>query len=201
MFEFHRVGWINQAEEEVSGWLALITTKEQLDDFLNTTAYELANVWLDIKKSPDKQGHCRTRKANIMKLLLNLKMEKEEKQQLPMVECISFMERIATCTVINIFCNDGEVYVGRNGACRPTHLRDDGRLDEEIFERCTNKDFVFPCMSENDVTIDRWAGGPHFYIQVNGKNVEIDGEVKYNTIERAEEVRKNFIKQNRFKRD
>jgi hypothetical protein len=101
--------------------------------------------------------------------------------------------------VFKIFQQDGEVYVSATGSCRDTHLRYDGRLDEHIFETCTNKDSVFPTLSTHNVRIHHWDGAKHFYIAVDGNIIEINGQTRYNTVERAQEVMKQFIKDNRFK--
>lgn len=203
MFEFHRLGWTNGDHEEVSGWLCLIDTHEKLLAVLEHKTYEIAADWMDIKDSPeDKEGHTRTRQEGAYKQLLIMHMEKLGKSKMSMVECISFIENMATKTIIQIFNTDGEVYWNAAGGCRDTHLRDDHRgVDEEIFEKCQNKDLVFPCMSTNEVKIKRWPYGQHFYISLNGITVAIDGVQKYNTIGAAEDAKKKFLKNNRFKKN
>jgi len=203
MFTFHRVGWINQQDEEVSGWLCLIETKDQLLAYFQYLSQDIVNIWLDIKDSPEyKEGHCRTTRANVMKYLLNIKMEKEGKHQITMPNAINYIELISTKTIIDIFTQNGSVYVNSAGGCRITHLRNDHKgIDEEIFETCKNKDFVFPTMSEKDIKITRWFGGPHFYITVKGKTVEINGVSKWNTIQAAEEDRAKYLKRNKFRKD
>jgi len=40
---------------------------------------------------------------------------------------------------------------------------------------------------------------PHFYISVNGKNVEVDGIQKWKTIKGAEEAKANYLRRNRYR--
>lgn len=202
MFTFHRVGWINQVEEEVSGWLCLIETKEQLDTYLQYLAHDTAQVWCDIKDSPEnKEGHCRTTRANAFKTILTIEMEKRGLKQMPMVQAVTFLEQAATKTVINIFYDEGSVYANSAGGCRTTHLRNDHRgVDEKIFEIHKRKDFVFPTDKSpfEDVKITRWPGSPHFYLSVNGKNIEVDGVQKWNTVTAAEEAMESYLNRNKW---
>ena len=103
-------------------------------------------------------------------------------------------------TAIELYHKDGSVYVNAKGGCRDTGLRNDHKgVDEEIFEICVNKDFVFPTLGGDVVKITNWPGCPHFYISVNGKNVEVDGVQKWKTIEGAEEAKANYLKRNRYR--
>ena len=201
MFTFHRVGFTDADNKEQSCWLGLIETEDHLDAYLNYIAHDVAQCWLDIKDSPDnKEGHCRTTQANVAKLLLNIKMEKEDRTRIPMPEAITFLEQMFTKTAIELFLKDGSVYVNVKGGCRDTNLRNDGsNVDEEIFETCVNKDFVFPTLGKDVIKITKWPGCPHFYISVNGKNVEVDGIQKWKTIEGAEEAKANYLRRNRYR--
>lgn len=199
-FKFHKVGFYDGDGNEVSGWLAKIETKEQLDIWYRYMAGVNAEAWFDIKHSPQyKAGHCRTTYASLWKTILDIEMVKTGREKMSMVECVNFIELNSTKITISIFNREGSVYVNTNGGCRDTRLRNDGRLDEHIFDRCTNKDFLFPSMSKKDVEIKRWAMGKHFYIVANGKTVQINGKDKFNTIEAAEAAKKEYLKNNRFK--
>lgn len=197
-FTFHRVGFIDADDKEQSCWLLLIDTKEKLAEWHKDRAYQLANMYLfDIAGA--REGHCRTSQANAFQQILNLYILNSGRKRISMPEAVNYIEQVATKTIFNLFLQDGEVYVSANGACRDTHLRNDGKLDEYIFETCTNKDSVFPTLSTDDVRIQHWDGAKHFYIAVNGNIIEIDGKTQYKTIERAQEVMDEYIKRNRFK--
>lgn len=200
-FTFHRIGWINQNNEIISGWWGSIETEEQLDAYLLYIARDIAQIWLDIKDSPDyKEGHCRTTRADVYKYLLNMKIEREGRKQIPMPEAVNYIEQEATKTTINIFVEEGSVYVNSKGGCRTVHLRDDhSGVDEEIFETCVNKDFVFPTLGEDAIKITNWPLCPHFYLFVNGKNVEVDGVQKWKTIQGAEEAKAKYLRRNRYR--
>lgn len=200
MFKFHRLGFIDADNKEQSCWLGLIETSEQLEAYLQYMASIIAQIWIDIKDSPDyKEGHCRTTQADVAKQLLTLKMEKENRKQIPLVEGITYLEQMFTKTAIDIFVEDGSVYVNSKGGCRDTSIRNDGRIAEEIFETCVNKDFVFPTLGSDVIKITNWPGCPHFYISVNGKNVEVDGVQKWKTVTGAEEAKAKYLKRNRYR--
>lgn len=200
MFTFHRIGFRDADGKECSAWNALLETDEQVEAYLRYMAHELAQVWIDIKDSPEnKDGHCRTTRANVAKQLLTLKMEKEELKQISVVDGVTFLEQVFTKTAIELYCQDGSVYVNAKGGCRDTEIRNDDRVKEEIFETCINKDFVFPTLGEDVVKITNWPGCPHFYISVNGKNVQVDGVDKWKTIQGAEEAKKKYLRRNRYR--
>lgn len=202
MFTFHRVGWIDADGQEQSGWNCLIETKEQLLAYLDWFSHDIAQCWIDIKDSPDnKEGHCRTTRADVMKQLLNIKMEKENRTQIGLVEAITYIEGTLTKTAINIFVTEGSVYVNAKGGCRPVDLSQDGRgFDEKIFEIHQTMDLVFPTAENRpfeEVKITHWPMNPHFYLSVNGRTVTVDGVTKWNTVEAAEEAMKLFLKRNK----
>jgi len=197
---FDRVGFLDADGEEVSGWLALIDTEEKLRRYCQYKASENAQIWFDIKNSPeDKAGHCRTRKASIYKDLLAAKIEKSGKKSMNMVDALMEIAKMNCGTHIKIFLMDGAVYANQAGGCRDTHLRDDGRCDEYIFETCYNSDFIFPSMSESNIQVVKWPGGNHFYITIDGKTTDVDGVEKWNTVKGVEEAKKTLLERNRFK--
>lgn len=199
-FTFHRVGFIDPDGEEKSCWLLLIDTKEKLAEWHKDRAYQVAKMWFDIKGSdPNVAGHCRTTQASMFKDILQIAIINSGESRWSMPRCVNYLEQVATSTIFKLFHQDGEVYVSANGACRDTHLRNDGRLDEHIFETCTNTNTVFPSFSTKDVKIQNWPGAKHYYITVDGTVVTIKGKEKYSTRGYAEEVMAKYIKDNRFK--
>lgn len=199
-FQFDRVGFINGDGEEVSCWLVKIDTEAKLERFLEIQAYEDAQIWFDIKQSPeDKMGHCKTRKASVIKDLLCSKAEKEGKNYIGLTDAMKEIGKLTSSTKIKLFIEYGELYVNQKGGCRDCHLRDDGRLDEFVFETCYNEDLIYPSCSLADIEITKWPYGQHFYITVNGTTMEVDGKEKWNTVEAAEEAKETLIKRNRFK--
>lgn len=197
---FDRVGWLNDDGTETSCWLARIDTQKKFKMYLDVQSNEDMQIWFDIKNSPeDKMGHCRTRKASTVKNLLNLRMEKEGKRSINIVDGMAEIAKLTIGGKAKLFIQDGEIYVNIKGGYRDTHLRDDGRLDEFIFETCYNEDLIYPSMSSTDVEATKWFGGNHFYITVNGATTDVDGKEKWNTIEAAEEAKETIIKRNRFK--
>lgn len=200
MFIFHRIGWKDDPEH--SGWWLYIDTEEQLKAYFQYNAHDLAQVWFDIKDSPNyKEGHCRTSKANAMKAILNLKMEKEGKSQMSMVDCVNWMENEFNNLKVRIFLEEGAVYINSAGGCHSPHLRNDHKgVDEHIYEVHENEDLIFPVKDDVHVVITQWPMCPHYYLSVNGKHVEVDGIGKWNTIEGAESAKEVLIKRLRRKK-
>jgi len=155
---------------------------------------------MKIKDSPEsKSGHTGNQRANVYKELLAMKMERENKTRMTLVEAVQYLEYITTKTAISILVDEGSVYVNAVGGCRDTSLRDDDKITEEIFETCINKDFVFPTMGKDAIKITNWPGCPHFYLSVNSKNVQVDGVNKWKTIGSAEEAKKKYLRRNRYR--
>lgn len=194
MFIFHRIGWENDSEH--SGWWLYIDTFEQLLGYLKYSAHEMAQVWIDIKNSPeDKSGHCRTRKASIMKEILAIKTEQEGRTKIPMIEAVNFIEQEFTGLKVKILEDEGAVYISSGGGCHGPHLRNDHKgVDEHIYDVHENKDLIFPSMTKDIVTITQWPMSPHFYLSVNGRHTDVDGVEKWNTIEAAEEAKEICLK-------
>ncbi len=202
MYTFHRIGFRDADGKERSAWMALIETAEQLKAWLEYAGRDVAGIWMKIKNSPEnKSGHTGTQRADVGKMLLTMEIEKSGKDTISLIDGINHLSNLFTKTQISIFLKEGSIYVNKNGGCRDTRIRNDDRIQEEIFETCVNKDFVFPTLGEDEVEISRWpGGGPHFYISVNGKNVEVAGVSKWNTVQAAEEAKASYIKRNRYKR-
>lgn len=181
MFKFHQIG-----NEVAKGWYCLIDTEEALAAHLTYMGHRVWENWKHIKDSPEyKDGHCRTQEAGMLKTCLMLHIEQSGKEEMSMPDCIEFLGDIMTKAVIEIFNEDGKVYVGRNGACRPTTTL----LDcESILDKIKSKDYVFPVKSKRDLQVHKWTGGKHFYILDNGKSIILDGVIKWKTITAAEDA-------------
>lgn len=193
IFTFHRVGTSNSR----SCWLCLINNGRALQEALFNISLKIPDIYMDVRKSdPDVIGHARTQEASMMKTLLSLEIRKRDIKEMPMNECLIFIEKIKTKALRNIYNEEGVVYIGRNGGVRPSTVLPS---DEEIFETYGSDKFIFPIMSDRQVDIKKWCGGCHFYLMVDGGSVEFKGKVKYNTIEAAEEARKQYLKKYRFK--
>lgn len=200
MFTFHRIGWINGDGKEMSSWLLLIETAEQMKAYLEYHAYDVIDIWNKIKASPsNKGGHTGNTRANAYKAVLTIKMEKENKHRMSMPEAINYLERVSTNSLIEIFCKEGSVYVNEKAGCRDTWIRNNDKITEQIFETCVNKDLVFPTLGEDVIKITNWPGCPHFYISVNGKNITVDGVAKWKTIQGAEEAKAEYLERNRYR--
>lgn len=193
-FEFHKLGWTLSDGTVISGWWALITTGEQLLAYLEQNSWDIWNLWQEIKEA--KEGHCKTSKANAMQYLLKVKALKEGRSKIDFTDCITYLSDLTTSTIVTLFVTNRAVYVNSNGGCRDISMN--CKVNEEILETCTNRDFVYPEISEDDVRITKWADGNHYYITVNG--IRDTGTEKFNTIEAAEEAKEKYLRENRFKK-
>jgi len=189
-FEFHKIG-----NNVASGWVCLVDTYSKLLTVGDSIGVQSAIIWQDIKRSPqDKDGHCRTREASCIKTLLGLEMEKREISTMSMPECIFFITNLKMQALEEIFNREGAVYISKNGGCRPSvELLD----NEEILEKCTSSSFVFP-VTDDEIDIIKWPGGNHFYVQVDGKNVSIEGQHKWNTVKSAEVAIKQYMREIKY---
>lgn len=181
MFKFHKIG-----NEIAQGWYCLITSEEEMKAHMEHIGRRVWRNWGIIKDSPNnKEGHCATSEAGAYKQLLTLEMARRNVEEISVVEAIKYLTEIATKPAINIFVKEGKVYVSHNGACRPnTSLLE----NEEILEKRTCKDYIYPVHSKSEYKIDKWPGGNHFYIMENGNSIPIDGKIKWKTIQAAEDA-------------
>ena len=193
MFKYHRLTNESRGEE---AWLCLIDNGLDLMDALHQFDLQAGQIWKYIKDSPQhRDGHCRTYQAGTIKDLMQSHMVIHNKKEMTIYEGIEFIYNFLTKAMRTIYEKEGKVYVTREGGVRPdTRLRD----GEEIVEKCTSKNFVFPVLSERDIKITRWPGGNHFYIMVDGKTATLDGVYKWNTVGAAEDAKKKHLKQFRF---
>lgn len=65
----------------------------------------------------------------------------------------------------------------------------------EILEERLSESLVYP---EPTIKVSQWPEGSHYYATVDNVQVEIDGKVKWNTAQEAEEAAKKFIKNKRM---
>lgn len=186
-FKFHKIG-----NNVASGWYCLIDSIEVLTVHIEHMGRRVAQNWILIKDSPeDKDGHCGTQEAGMYKTLLRLEMAKNNVDKMSMMDSLDFMTKLSLSSLMNIFQENGEVYVAQNGSCRPsTRLLD----CEEILEKVISENYVYPTRSKDEFDIKQWVGGRHYYVMENGKSIEIDGKIKWNTCNAAEEALKTHFR-------
>ena len=179
MFKFHKIG-----NEVSQGWYCLITSDEEMKAHLDHMARRVFRNWMIIKGSPEnKEGHCATTEAGGYKMLLTMEMGRRGIEKISFADAIEYLTGIATKSAVDIFDRNGEVYVSRNGGCRPdTHLL----LNESILAETTCKDYAFPVVSRKEYNVSRWPGGNHFYVMENGNSIPINGKIKWKTVQAAE---------------
>lgn len=179
MFKFHKIG-----NHIASGWYCLIDSDEALQAHLDHMTRRVLLNWTIIKASPEnKEGHTATVEAGGYKTLITLEMERRGIEKISFVDGIEFLSRIATKSTIDIYKRNGSVYVTSNGGCRPdTSIRE----YEELLDKTTSKNYVFPTKSKKDFKIIKWPGGNHYYITENGNTIELYGHSKWNRAQDAQ---------------
>ncbi len=191
-FKFHKIG-----NKVASGWYCLIDSEVAYKTYLEYMGIRVAKNYIDIADSPvNKEGHCRTQEAGYHKTLLTMEMGRRGIEKMPMMDCLNYMVEVSTKAVINIFKENGKLYVGRNGSCRPSTTL----LNcEEILEKTTSKRFAFPNTSKKDLKIQKWPGGNHFYVLENGNSIVIDGKGKWNTVNAAQNALDTYYRQIKYR--
>ena len=181
MFKFHQIG--NGVSQ---GWYCLVDSDEAMEAHMQHMGRRVLMNWRYIKASPeDKEGHTATAEAGAYKTLITLKMEREGKETISFADAIMFLTEIATKAVIEIYHKNGQVYVSKNGACRPDTKLLDG---EEILDKTIRKDYIYPVRSKKEYKITRWPGGNHYYILENGNSIGFNGVNKWNTVSLAQDA-------------
>ena len=190
-YTFHKIG--NQIS---SGWYCLINNSQTLLDYLDYMGKRQYKNWCFIKDSPEsKDGHCKTQEASNLKTLLTLEMSRKGIEEMSMPAGLNYLIHVSTKSVIEVFNREGEVYASRKGACRPsTKLLD----CEKVIEERYSNEFIFPSNDYVKTEIKRWPLGKHFYILIDGISVEIEGQVKWNTVKAAEEALADYVKESKI---
>lgn len=82
--------------------------------------------------------------------------------------------------------NIGKIYVNKNGGFFPHSTI----LDEVILD--SNR-IVFPQYTEKDIHVKQWENGTHWYAYVGDFAVEMHGENKWNSEERAKTMAEAYL--------
>jgi hypothetical protein len=64
----------------------------------------------------------------------------------------------------------------------------------EILHQTFNEKMLYPNYTLDDIKINRFAGGKHYYPKIGEMEVEVDGVNKWNTPERAREMAEQYFK-------
>jgi len=83
--------------------------------------------------------------------------------------------------------NTGKIYINKKGGCFP-HSKDLTILDEMLIDK-----LIFPQYTLEDIDIQKWQGGKHWYAYIGGNEVEVDGVNKWSTPELAKEKAKSAL--------
>jgi len=180
MFRFHKIG-----NDVAQGWYCLITLDEEMKAHAEHMGRRVWRNWKLIKDSPkNREGHCVTSEAGAYKTLLTMEMARRGIEKISFSDAIIYLTDLAMQSTLEVFAREGEVYVSRNGACRPNiNILE----HEEILEKVVRKDYIYPVHTKNEYSIVKWPGGNHFYVMENGNSIPIDGQIKWKTCEVAQQ--------------
>lgn len=107
------------------------------------------------------------------------------------VNVLSRMEGDVASGMCKILDDDNILYVKPNGSyCFDTK---DHKL-YTILETRKSERFVFP-YNKDDVKIEKWPGGVHWYVKVGNISLEIDGKSKWNTYDAAKRASVKFLEE------
>lgn len=165
------------------GWWLKINTPEQLFDYYEKTEGRWSQAFSNLINSKEfvKSGkkHADTlsyyigtyganRHLNPIQATVSVRTELMKNQLNSLLEC-------------------GEIYIN---SCGGYHGKSE---DKEYSQFVRRKEFVFPDFKENEIKIEKFPGGSHFYAYIGDMQVRDGDTLKWNTYEEALSKAKELI--------
>ena len=166
-------------------WLLVIESVEDLIMYHdNTMLAQIQPAWDNLLKTHKGKAHI----ATVLGRLINIQAEIEGGKK-SLIELTSIVSGKVFAAKASALMNFKKIYINKTGGFFP-HSEDVIVLDEMIIE---DKRLIFPQYTENDIRIKKWDGGKHYYAFVGDFEVEMHGERKWNTEQRAMDMAKAFL--------
>jgi hypothetical protein len=185
MYKFQKVNLSYNGISIDYDWMLVIESLEDLISYHeNTLKAQIPFAWENLLKTHSGHSHiCTT-----LGLLINhqAKVEKGKRSLFELTRIVG--EKIFEAKATTLL-NTGKIYINNNGGFFP-HSKDITVLEEISI----NSDkLIFPQYTEKDIKIKKWENGKHYYAYVGSFQVEMHGENKWNTEQKALDMAKAFL--------
>jgi len=157
-------------------YLLLVDNTVSFSDYLMHTAEQTGLDYLELKRKPQNGCHwSRVQEAIRLKLELT-------KGRKTILDDLSIANSVFVETATKLYAQYGAFVVNSNGGMFPL----DGKC--EILETVESEKLVWPfgrLKTEDRIKITQWPNGTHWYARVDGEDVVMDNEQKWNTYKEA----------------
>lgn len=178
-FQKVRDNWYNPPLEY--DWLLVIESIEELNDFhWRSMSAKIGAVWANLFEVQEGKAHF----DNKLGFLIDLEASKKPDSLINLTAIV--LRRIWEAKA-KVILDCGKIYVGKSGGFF-SHSE-----DIEVFDEFIGDNYLFPQYTEKDIHIKQWTNGTHWYAYVGDLSVEMDGEKKWDTEERARERAMSYL--------
>lgn len=181
---------LRNGETYSQGWLLEIDSVESLHAWAKLRN-EVVDIWSDLKSRDGQRDHFKNEKSYMFKL----KIEKMEQDSIGLVDFCNMYDNYLLAPKIDMLSKYGKIYINKvGGFCT---LGDEG----EIKERVSLKNLIFPKTKEKEYSITQFPNGEHYYINLNGQSIVIEGIEKWDSYEEAKNAIKNISTKTKSKEE
>ena len=186
-------------------WALLIDNLPDFEKFLKDKAIDLSVAYNDAKRAVERRGD--VSHVGMLAYCVSYELEKHKNRKTVFDDILIYNQTFLK-PHIDIFNRDGKILVWQNrnkwlenqkyAGFMPCPL-EDHPIKMEIIKTIEKDELIFPTeedftqYTENDISINKWQGGNHFYAKVGNFDVSIDNIVKWNTHDNAMENAKIFM--------
>jgi hypothetical protein len=167
-------------------WMMVIESLDELTDFhQKSMAAKICGVWANIFDVQQGKAHF----DNKLSFLIDLEACTEESKgrQHSLIDLTATVLGKIWEAKAKAILDCGKIYINKNGGFF-AHSEDIVVLEEFISDN-----YLFPEYTEKDIKVKQWTDGTHWYAYVGDIQVEIDGENKWDTEERAKSRAGSFL--------
>lgn len=165
------------------GWWLKINTPEQLFDYYEKTEGKWSKAFSNLINSKEftKSGK---EHADTLSYYIGTYGANSHLNPIQAFTCVrtEMME-----TQLNYLLECGEIYINKMGGY---HCKS---KEKEYSQFVRRKEFVFPDFKENEIKIERFPGGNHFYAYIGDMQVRDGDTLKWNTYEEALSKAKELV--------
>ncbi len=187
-------------------WALLIDNRTDFERFLKDKAKDLTNAYLEAKDSALKWGYATH--VSTVAYCIAAELERHSDRETAIDDIMIYTNTFLK-PFISAFVKYKKILVWE-GESKWQKQKYAGFMAYEWFENHIEKmeiiktiekdELEFPKKSDikvynkDDISINKWADGVHFYAKVGNIDVVVDNEVKWNTSDMAMEKAKEFLK-------
>jgi hypothetical protein len=165
-------------------WMLVIENMQDLISYHeNTLRAQIMPAWNNLTDVQAGKAHINTN----LGFLINLQAECDGRKGL--IELTGIISSKIFEAKAKALSDTGKIYINKNGG----FFSDNENITvlEEMF--LDDENVIFPQYTEKDIDVKKWEGGKHWYAYIGNIQVEMHGDRKWSTPEKAKEMAKAFL--------